>query len=102
MSDETKKPAPETLTPIVHGGEGGLAVHHDGEHACLVPYTYAREGENLLGVPAFAPTPNANGVYERLDTGGPRLRACAGPAQVATEAYRDSWQRTFGARGGVS
>ena len=26
-------------------------------------------------------------------------RASVGPAQVATEAYRESWERTFGTRG---
>jgi hypothetical protein len=29
-------------------------------------------------------------------------RPSGGPAQVATEAYRDSWERTFGARRGRS
>jgi hypothetical protein len=28
--------------------------------------------------------------------GGQSLKAGAGPAQVATEEYRESWERTFG------
>ncbi len=31
-----------------------------------------------------------------------RSGAAQGPAQVATRAYRDSWERTFGSRGGRS
>lgn len=58
-----------------------------------------REGEAVpLGMKATVLTPDGDGhVYlEDVDTSG------QGPVQVATPAYRDGWEATFGKRGDVN
>jgi hypothetical protein len=65
MSDsKTEKNETETLRPL----PGGVALHRHGEHACLVPYTPVREGEDLRGKPVFMA--RGDGAYERFDAGG--------------------------------
>src|SRR5579864_4539757 len=52
-------------------------------------------------------TPNVYDVKVEYEVPGGRsasdtAAAASGPAQVATRAYRDSWERTFGPRRGSS
>ncbi len=88
------------LQPVCE--HGGFALHEDEDHKCVMPYGRAREGQNLAGIAVV--TMNDDGTYEQIPTDAPSLDSPdhRGPAQVATDAYRESWERTFGARGGVS
>jgi hypothetical protein len=87
---------PKTSTE--HGGRHyGIAEHQDGEHVCHVPYRTVKEGENIAG--QNVAIVGKDGSFEMLTPG---TRPCAGPVQVATEHYRRGWEKTFGARGGVS
>lgn len=85
----------ETLKPLVGDENGGLALHQDGEHTCITPFQAAHNGQPIDVTRAFVP--RGDGRFERLDRSGGSLH---GPAQVATEAYRESWNRTFLSRGG--
>lgn len=96
--DKEKKVEAETLTPFACDGTSGFAVHKDGDDLSVVPFIVPPEGRPLNGHPIFAN--RGDGSFERVDL-GPRS-GTKGPAQVATEAYRTSWERTFGSRGGVS
>ena len=83
---------PETITPI----SPSLAVHRDGDHECVVGYEGVQQGEDLRGKAIWSR--RQDGTYEHV-MGGP----LHGPAQVASPAYRESWERTFGrSTGGVS
>lgn len=85
-------------TSIEHNGvRFGVAEHQDGEHVCHVPYRTMREGENIAG--QNVAIVDKDGSFEMLTPG---TRPCGGPAQVATEEFRNGWERTFGTRGGVS
>lgn len=94
------KPTLKRLSPPVehNGRRSGVAEHTDGDHTCHMPYREVQEGENLAGQNAVIVS--KDGSYEML-TPGTKL-ACGGPPQVATEAYRNGWEQTFGSRGGVS
>ena len=84
------------------GPDGGVAVHTDGDHVCFGEYGRPKQGQNLAGLKLIT-IDEQKGEYQAVDTGGgAKLCAGGGPAQVATEEYRESWERTFGARGGVS
>lgn len=83
---------------------GGTIVHTDGGHTCEGAYAIPRPGQNLVGL-KLAVVRHEEGTYETLDvrTGETGAKVCSGgPAQVATPAYRDHWEQTFGSRGGVS
>ena len=87
---------PKTFTE--HDGRlYGIAEHREDDHVCHVPYRVAQEGDNLAG--QNVAIVSKDGSYEMLTPG---TKVCSGPAQVATEAYRNGWEATFGARGGVS
>lgn len=64
-------------------------LHEDGDHQCLVPYSPVREGEDLRGKSVWSR--QEDGTYEPFDVG-----ALHGPAQVASPAYREGWDATFG------
>ncbi len=74
---------------------GNLYAHHAADHSTTIgSIVPVREGEPMPD--------NARFVHTEEDgtmTLGPsvaELRDNKGPAQVATQAYRDSWDRTFG------
>jgi hypothetical protein len=94
-----KKPTIKPISSVERDGRHyGVAEHQDGDHACHLPYYTMKEGENLAGQNAVIV--GKDGSFEMLTPGA---RLCAGgPAQVATEAFRNGWEATFGARGGVS
>lgn len=102
MDEEAKGGLSGTLCLHPESPEGGTIVHRDGDHQCVGDYVYAREGQNLAGRTVVML--RKDGTYEHVPTGAPAhpTHGSHGPAQVATPAYRDSWERTFGARGGVS
>jgi len=57
-------------------------------------------GAQVVQLSPRAATPNVYDVkveYEVPGPPAPRKPASNGPAQVATPAYRESWERTFGA-----
>lgn len=77
----------------------------DGTHACLRHYPDhrlevarcrpVRSGENLNGsrvIMGQVVSPNVLDVETELDLRG----GASGPPQVATDAYRDGWDRIFG------
>ena len=86
----------------------------DGEGACVLR---ARPGKLEAGevrplrhgrpvgsgeIVSLSPRENSPDVYDvrtlcELPGGAAERTASDGPAQVATEAYRDAWERTFGA-----
>jgi hypothetical protein len=79
--------------PLPNGGR--LCIHHSADHTLSLgemhPLEHGKpipEDANLIR--------NDNGVLRV----GPSIRemkaAGNGPAQVATQEYRDSWERTFG------
>lgn len=82
---------------------GGIATFTQGTRETQVPYRHVQEGENLAGQCVL--TVYKDGRFERIDT-GPKGASWTGrsigPAQVATDMYRTSWERTFGDRGGIS
>jgi hypothetical protein len=91
-----KKPTLKPLPGVEHDGRlYGVAEHQDGDHTCHVPYHTIKEGENLMG--RNVAIVDKDGSFEMLGK-----LTCSGPPQVATEAYRNGWEATFGARGGVS
>jgi hypothetical protein len=103
MSEADKKKGGLSGTICVHpeSPEGGKLVHHDGDHHCVSDYRYAREGQNMAGYDVILL--RKDGTFEQIQTGAvPHGTSSHGPAQVATPAYRDSWERTFGSNGGVS
>jgi len=92
------KPTLRPVSAVKHEGRHvGIAEHTDGDHVCHMPYREVLEGENLAGTDAVIV--RGDGSYEMVNP-GTKLRC--GPAQVATEAFRNGWEATFGARGGVS
>ena len=94
-----KKPTLKPISSVERDGRHyGVAEHQDGDHACHLPYYTMKEGENLAGR-NIAIVDQRDGSFEMLIPG---TRPCGGPAQVATEAFRNGWEATFGARGGVS
>jgi hypothetical protein len=92
-----------TLKPITSffadGHRYGVAEHRNGDHTCHTAYREVREGENLVGLNAAVV--GKDGSYEMVNPG---TEPCSGsgPAQVATESYRNGWEATFRVRGGVS
>lgn len=86
------------LTPL--GPDGGIAMHTDEDHVCVGEFRRAKPGQNLAGLHTVAI--GKDGTYEPIDTGAGKRFCDGGPAQVATPAYRDNWEATFGSRGGVS
>jgi hypothetical protein len=99
MSDEKK----ETLRLQPTCEHGGMVLHQAGDHICVGEYSRLREGEDIRGKTVVRV--NRDGSFEQLH--GPPMGCSKGPAQVANDAFRDSWDRTFGKtqfgdRGGVS
>lgn len=77
----------ETLTPVSEH----IAVHRDGEHECFMQYEPMKDGDDLRTHHTFKA--RGDGTYERYDPSGGSIH---GPAQVATPAYRNGWDATFG------
>lgn len=93
---------------LVHGKTS------DGEGACVLR---ARPGKLEAGevrplrhgralgpgeIVSLSPRADSPDLYDvktlcELPVGAPERTASDGPAQVATDAYRDAWERTFGA-----
>jgi hypothetical protein len=61
-----------------------------------------KDGKPLLGsgdVVRLAKRPESPALYDvRVEHAFEGARSADGPAQVATNAYRESWERTFGPR----
>jgi hypothetical protein len=114
VSSDQKNVGGETFDVVlVHGKTT------DGEGACVLrarpgkleagEVRPLREGRPLPGageVVSLSPRPGLPNVHDvkveyQLPGAAPAVRQdWDGPAQVATAAYRASWERTFGRRGG--
>ena len=106
-----EKPKPDEDVVFLHGptedGEGMRVIRsRTGKPLEAGEVRGAKDGKPLMGAELVTLTPRvdaprlcdvkvvANGKRERPDA-----RAVEhGPAQVATDAYRTSWERIFGAR----
>ena len=86
-------------------GQGVDIVRKRGERLELGELRAAAEGKSLHGELVRLHARSAPGLYDVevvYDTGAPRppapaakARAHAGPARVATDEYRDGWERVF-------
>jgi len=104
--DDAKKPCGRgdelQVGPQV-GPDTRLFVRHMPDHKMVAGVMRPlREGESLLsgGVFTVEPKDPANGVYKVQDIPIPKPHGAtsSGPAQVATDDYRDSSERTFGGK----
>lgn len=91
------------IGPEVLGTDGArLSVRHKADHTNEYALTRPlREGENIAGARVvFGRTEgNVMHITDELDLrGGAATATGSGPPQVATEEYRDGWDRIFGAR----
>lgn len=84
-------------------GTGGarVSVRHTDDHQVEVAMArIAKEGEDLTGSRVFFGHPVGNVVHivDELDLRGgqPATTLNTGPAQVATDEYRNGWDRIFG------
>jgi hypothetical protein len=88
----------------------------DGVHPCVtktadnqhVPgrVRALKHGENIIGEALITQPTDEPGIYKVVDTiqgqAAPETpKATNGPAQVATDEYRDGWERIFGAKPAV-
>lgn len=94
------------LGPEIAGTHGArVAVRHTADHQTEVAMTrIAKEGDNLNGSRVIFGRPEGNVVHivDELDLRGgepaTHRTTQSGPAQVATDEYRDGWDRIFGQR----
>lgn len=98
MSDD-KGNAADDRVRLVATINDKLAVVQRRSDGALAPAKVVQLGEDLRKYRRVY-SPNADGSeYRPLDLpGGSAKGISSGPAQVATDEYRDSWERTFGGR----
>jgi hypothetical protein len=107
--DKTDRDEEEFDLALVHGettdGEGARVLRarpgrlEAGEVRPLTPGRPLAPGGEVVRLVQRqgAPLYDVKVEYEVPATSPQAPRAAAGPPQVATRAYRDSWERTFGA-----
>jgi hypothetical protein len=108
VSSDQQKDGDSFDVVLVHGKTT------DGEGACVLrarpgkleagEVRPLRHGRPLSGgeIVCLSPRSDSPDVYDvktvcDLPAGGASKTGSDGPAQVATDAYRDAWERTFGA-----
>jgi hypothetical protein len=62
------------------------------------PFVYDVESSYSVPGPGPRPSSSASATQPSKGDAESRPRTLSGPAQVATDAYRASWERTFGRR----
>lgn len=107
--DNSEKKNGDTFDVVlIHGatgdGEGARVLRARPGHVEAGEIRPLRQGQPLATggeVVRLVERPDASCVYDvKVDykvpaSTAPAVRAASGPAQVATPAYRDSWDRTF-------
>jgi hypothetical protein len=109
--DEPDKDLDALDVVLLHGptddGEGAQVIRARGQTLETGEVRPMREGRALppkSEVVKLTPRKESQWLYDvrvehAVAPASEAARASSGPPQVATRAYRDSWERTFGARG---
>ena len=105
MSEKHECCRGDEITLLSDPGPTGRRIYarHCADHKVIVGECWpCKEGQPLNGTPVVALKRKGDGVYDVVGEYGADPNHCSGeaggPALVASDAYRDGWDRIFGAR----